>query len=377
MKKILIIIGTRPEAIKMAPVIKELQKNKKFFNLKICITGQHKKMLKQVLDFFEIKTHFDINVMKKNQSLENLTSKILTKIGFVIENLKPQLVLVHGDTTTTLAASLACYYKKITVCHVEAGLRTGNLYSPWPEEINRKLTSHIAKIHFSPTKLAKKNLKLEGIDEKNIIVTGNTVIDSLLFTKKKILKSNLIKKRLKKKFSFLEGNKKVILVTGHRRENFGTDFINIFKALKYIALNNKKIIIVYPIHLNPKVLLPAKKMLGKIPNIFLIQPEDYLSFVYLMNKSYLIVSDSGGIQEEAPSLGKPVLVTRNTTERPEALKAGTAKLVGTNTRNIIKNVQGLLKNKNNYNKMSKSHNPYGNGLAAKKIINYLKLLKKL
>lgn len=375
MKKILVIIGTRPEAIKMAPVIKELRRNKRFFNLKICITGQHKKMLNQVLDFFEIKADFDINVMKKNQSLESLTSKILTKIGSVIQNSKPDLVLVHGDTTTTLAASIACYYKKVTVCHVEAGLRTGNIYSPWPEEINRKLTAQIAKIHFSPTELAKKNLKLEGVDKKNIIVTGNTVIDSLLFTKKKILKSDLIKKKLKKKFSFLDNNKKIILVTGHRRENFGKDFTNIFKALRYVALNNKKISIVYPIHLNPKVLLPAKKMLGKISNIFLIKPEDYLSFVYLMNRAYIIVSDSGGIQEEAPSLGKPVLVTRNTTERPEALKAGTARLVGTNTKKIIKNIEDLLNNKDNYNKMSKSHNPYGQGIAAKKITKYLKLLK--
>jgi UDP-N-acetylglucosamine 2-epimerase (non-hydrolysing) len=375
MKKILVIIGTRPEAIKMAPVIKELRRNKRFFNLKICITGQHKKMLNQVLDFFEIKADFDINVMKKNQSLESLTSKILTKIGSVIQNSKPDLVLVHGDTTTTLAASIACYYKKVTVCHVEAGLRTGNIYSPWPEEINRKLTAQIAKIHFPPTELAKKNLKLEGVDKKNIIVTGNTVIDSLLFTKKKILKSDLIKKKLKKKFSFLDNNKKIILVTGHRRENFGKDFTNIFKALRYVALNNKKISIVYPIHLNPKVLLPAKKMLGKISNIFLIKPEDYLSFVYLMNRAYIIVSDSGGIQEEAPSLGKPVLVTRNTTERPEALKAGTARLVGTNTKKIIKNIEDLLNNKDNYNKMSKSHNPYGQGIAAKKITKYLKLLK--
>lgn len=372
MKKILIIIGTRPEAIKMAPVIKEIKKNKKFFNLKICITSQHKKMLKQVLDFFEIKTHFDIGVMRKNQSLEDLTSKILLRIGDIIHKIKPDLVMVHGDTTTTFASSLACYYKKVDVCHIEAGLRTGNIYSPWPEEINRKLTAQIAKIHFSPTQLAKRNLRSEGIDKKNIIVTGNTVIDSLLFTQKKILKTSSIKNRLNKKFSYLDNGKKIILVTGHRRENFGKDFRNIFKALKYIALNNKNICIVYPIHLNPKVLLPAKKILGKIPNIFIIQPEDYLSFVYLMNRSYLIVSDSGGVQEEAPSLGKPVLVTRKNTERPEALKAGTARLVGTNTTNIIKNIEELLHNKKSYNKMSKSHNPYGQGVAAKKIIKNLK-----
>ena len=372
MKKILIIIGTRPEAIKMAPVIKEIKKNKKFFNLKICITSQHKKMLKQVLDFFEIKTHFDIGVMRKNQSLEDLTSKILLRIGDIIHKIKPDLVMVHGDTTTTFASSLACYYKKVDVCHIEAGLRTGNIYSPWPEEINRKLTAQIAKIHFSPTQLAKRNLRSEGIDKKNIIVTGNTVIDSLLFTQKKILKTSSIKNRLDKKFSYLDNGKKIILVTGHRRENFGKDFRNIFKALKYIALNNKNICIVYPIHLNPKVLLPAKKILGKIPNIFIIQPEDYLSFVYLMNRSYLIVSDSGGVQEEAPSLGKPVLVTRKNTERPEALKAGTARLVGTNTTNIIKNIEELLHNKKSYNKMSKSHNPYGQGVAAKKIIKNLK-----
>jgi UDP-N-acetylglucosamine 2-epimerase (non-hydrolysing) len=372
MRKILLIFGTRPEAIKMASIIKELKKNKKFFNFKICITGQHKKMLKQVLEFFEIKPHFNINVMQKNQSLESLTSKILTRTSNIIKKIKPDLVLVHGDTTSTLASSLACYYNKTKVSHIEAGLRTGNIYSPWPEEINRKLTAQISEINFSPTAFAKKNLISEGIDKNKIFITGNTVIDALLFTKDKITKSKSIKKKLEKKFTFLDSKKKLILVTGHRRENFGKDFNNIFKAIKYIALNNQDINIIYPTHLNPKVLVPAKKILGKISNIFLVEPLDYVSFVYLMNKSYLIISDSGGVQEEAPSLGVPVLVTRKNTERPEAINAGTAKLVGTNTNEIIKNVKQLLKNKVIYKKMTKSHNPYGNGNAAKKIVNYLK-----
>ncbi|MDC0853689.1 UDP-N-acetylglucosamine 2-epimerase (non-hydrolyzing) [Candidatus Pelagibacter sp.] len=375
MKKILLIFGTRPEAIKMISIIKELKKNKKFFNFKICVTGQHKKMLKQVLDFFEIKPHFNINVMQKDQSLESLTSKILKRTSKIIKRTKPDLVLVHGDTTSTLATSLACYYNKTKVAHVEAGLRTGNIYSPWPEEINRKLTAQISEINFSPTLISKKNLISEGIDKKKIFITGNTVIDALLLAKDKIIKSQSIKKNLKKKFSFLDDKKKLILVTGHRRENFGNDFNNIFKAIKYIALNNQDINIIYPTHLNPKVLLPAKKILGKISNVFLVEPLDYISFIYLMNKSYLIISDSGGVQEEAPSLGVPVLVTRKNTERPEALNVGTAKLVGTNPNIIIRNVNELLENKKIYRKMTKSHNPYGNGYAAKKIIHYLKKIK--
>ena len=372
MKKILLVFGTRPEAIKMISIIKELKNNKKFFNYKICVTGQHKKMLKQVLDFFEIKPHFNINVMQKNQSLESLTSKILKRTSNIIKRVKPDIVLVHGDTTSTLATSLACYYNKTKVGHVEAGLRTGNIYSPWPEEINRKLVAQISEINFSPTLIAKKNLISEGIDKKKIHITGNTVIDALLLTKNKIIKSKSIKKKLEKKFSFLNSKKKLILVTGHRRENFGKEFNNIFKAIKYIAINNQDINIIYPTHLNPKVLLPAKKILGKISNIFLVQPLDYLSFVYLMNRSYLIISDSGGVQEESPSLGVPVLVTRKNSERPEALNIGTAKLVGTNPNTIINNVKELLNNKKIYRKMIKFNNPYGNGKAAKKIIHYLK-----
>jgi UDP-N-acetylglucosamine 2-epimerase (non-hydrolysing) len=372
MKKILLIFGTRPEAIKMISIIKELKKNKKFFNFKICVTGQHKKMLDQVLDFFEIKPHFNINVMQKNQSLESLTSKILIRTSNIIKRIKPALVIVHGDTTSTLSTSLACYYNKIKVAHVEAGLRTGNIYSPWPEEINRKFTAQISEINFSPTLIAKRNLISEGVDKNKIFVTGNTVIDALLLTKNKINKSKSIKKKLEKKFSFLDRKKKLILVTGHRRENFGKEFKNIFKAIKYIAMNNQDVNIIYPTHLNPKVLLPAKKILGKISNIFLVEPLDYVSFVYLMNRSYLIISDSGGVQEEAPSLGVPVLVTRKNTERPEAINAGTAKLVGTNPNIIIKNVEDLLNNKKIYRTMTKSHNPYGNGNAAKTIIHYLK-----
>jgi UDP-N-acetylglucosamine 2-epimerase (non-hydrolysing) len=374
MKKILIIIGTRPEAIKIAPIIKELKNNKNFFSFKVCATGQHKKMLKQALNFFNIVPDFNINVMKKNQRLEELTSKILIGVSKVLEKYHPDMVIVHGDTTTTLAASLAAYYKKIDICHIESGLRTQNIYSPWPEEINRKLTSHLAKFHFSPTINSKKNLILENINSKYIKVTGNTVLDSLLFTKKIILSSDLIKKKLDKKFFYLDYSKKIILVTGHRRENFGAQFKNILKALKYIADKNKDILIIYPVHLNPKILIPVKKILNKIPNIFLVKPEDYLSFVYLMSRAYIIVTDSGGIQEEAPSLGKPVLVIRNTTERPEGVKAGNAKLVGTNTKSIIKNIEDLLFYKKNYLKMCKTHNPYGNGDAGKKIIEHLKSL---
>ena len=371
-KKILIIFGTRPEAIKVFPVINELNKNKKYFDLKICLTGQHKQMLNQVLDFFEIKPHININVMRKNQNLEELTSNIITKISSVIKKIKPDLVLVHGDTTSSFAASIASFYNKVKVAHIEAGLRTNNLYSPWPEEINRSLISKIAQIHFAPTLIAKKNLEIEGINRSKIIVTGNTVIDSLFITSNKIFKLNSIKKRLEKKFSYIKKNKRMILVTGHRRENFEKDFENIFKALKYVAERNKEIIIIYPVHLNPKVLLPAKKILGKVKNIKLIKPLDYISFIYLMHRSYLIITDSGGIQEEAPSLKIPVLVTRKNSERPEALKIGSAKLVGTNSKIIIKNIFKLLNNKREYKKMIIYNNPYGNGKAAKKIVNFLK-----
>ena len=371
-KKILIIFGTRPEAIKMFPVINELNKNKKYFDFKICLTGQHKQMLKQVLDFFKIKPHLNIKVMKKNQSLENLTSNIIKKIGIVIKKIKPDLILVHGDTTSSLATALASYYNKVKVAHIEAGLRTNNLYSPWPEEINRSLISKIAQIHFAPTQIAKKNLKNEGIDKSKILVTGNTVIDTLLIASNKVFKSKNIMRKLEKKFSYIKKNKRIILVTGHRRENFGKDFVNIFKSLKYIAEKNKNIIIIYPVHLNPKVLIPANKILGKVTNIKLIKPLDYISFIYLMHKSYLIVTDSGGIQEEAPTLKIPVLVTRKNTERPEALKIGSAKLIGTNPKIIIKTINKLLNEKKSYKKMLSLYNPYGNGHAAKKIVNYLK-----
>jgi UDP-N-acetylglucosamine 2-epimerase (non-hydrolysing) len=370
MKKLLLIFGTRPEAIKLAPVLHQLKK-KKLFTFKVCITGQHKKLLTQVMKFFEIKSHFNLNVMTKNQSLYQLTNRIMVGVSNVLKKYKPDLVIVHGDTTTTLAASLASYYQKIDVCHIEAGLRTKNIYSPWPEEINRKLTSHLAKFHFAPTLNAKKNLLNENINSELIKVTGNTVLDSLLYTKKKIFSNKIIKQRLEKKFSFLGLNKKIILVTGHRRESFGKSFENVLNALKYIALKNKNISIIYPVHLNPNVYIPSKNILKNISNIFLVKPVDYLTFIYLMSRSYIIISDSGGIQEEAPSLGKPVLVTRNTTERTEAIKAGTAKLVGTNKIIIIKNVMNLLNSKKIYKKMSNNKNPYGNGHASKKIIEFL------
>jgi UDP-N-acetylglucosamine 2-epimerase (non-hydrolysing) len=370
MKKLLLIFGTRPEAIKMAPVIHQLKK-KKLFIFKVCVTGQHKKLLRQVMKFFEIKSHFNLNVMTKDQSLYQLTNRIMVGVSDVLKKYKPDLVIVHGDTTTTLAVSLASYYQKINVCHIEAGLRTNNIYSPWPEEINRKLTSHLAKFHFAPTISAKKNLLLENINSDLIKVTGNTVLDSLLFTKKKILSNKLIKNRLKKKFSFLGLNKRIILVTGHRRESFGKSFENVLNALKHIALKNKDISIIFPVHLNPNVYIPTNKILKNVPNIFLVKPVDYLDFVYLMSMSYIIISDSGGIQEEAPSLGKPVLVTRDITERVEAIKVGAAKLVGTSKMIIIKNIENLLNNKKIYKKMIKNKNPYGNGHASKKIIKYL------
>jgi UDP-N-acetylglucosamine 2-epimerase (non-hydrolysing) len=374
MKKILIIFGTRPEAIKMAPIINEFKKNKNVFSFKVCVTGQHKKMLRQVLDFFKIKPAFNLNLMVKNQSLEKLTCKILQRVSIILDEYKPDLVIVHGDTTTTFAASLAAFYKRIEICHIEAGLRTNNMYSPWPEEVNRKLTSHLAKFHFAPTYNSRKNLILENINSNFIKVTGNTVIDAFLLVHKKIFSTDLIKERFDKKYSFLNFNKKkIILVTSHRRENFGKEFENILNALRHIALKNKNISIIYPVHLNPKILIPAKKILSQISNIFLIKPVNYQEFVYLMTKSYIIVSDSGGIQEEASFIGKPVLITRNTTERPETIKKGTAKLIGTDKKDIISVVEKLLNNNKIYRKMSRSHNAYGDGYSSKKILAFLKL----
>ncbi len=373
-KKILVVFGTRPEGIKMIPLIKELSKNKKV-NLKVCITGQHREMLNQVLTLFEVKPDYDFNIMKTNQTLFELSSSILINIEKVLSEFNPDLVLVQGDTTTAFIVSLASFYKKNMVAHIEAGLRTGNLYAPWPEEANRRLISILASYHFAPTKISRDNLIKESINKNKIYVTGNTGIDTLFF----ILKKFKINKALRET-AFLQvqlagyhfnSAKRIILVTGHRRENFGDGFANISQALKLIAQKNIDVDIVYPVHLNPNVKDIMMQELDGINNIFLLKPLDYIPFIYLMNKSYLILTDSGGIQEEAPSLGKPVLVMREVTERPEAVKAGTVKIVGTSTQKIVNSVNKLLSNKKLYIKMAKSHNPYGDGSAAKKIVKII------
>ena len=371
--KILIVFGTRPEAIKMAPLVKELEKTKEFES-KVCITAQHREMLDQVLKIFDIKPDYDLNIMKPNQDLYDITSNILLGMKDVLNDFKPNLVLVHGDTTTTFATTLASFYQKIDVGHIEAGLRTGNIYSPWPEEANRKLTGVLAKYHFAPTLTAKENLLKENIKEKNIIITGNTVIDALFLALGKIKKNKKLQQEIFKKFSFPLSviDSKFILITGHRRENFGNGFINICESIRELAIKYPEINFIYPVHLNPNVQKPVNKILSNVSNIYLIEPLDYLPFVYLMSKSYLILTDSGGIQEEAPSLGKPVLVMRDTTERPEAVKAGTVKLVGTNKEKIIDEVSKLIEKKEEYKKMSQAYNPYGDGKSSKKIINFLK-----
>lgn len=371
MKQILLVFGTRPEAIKMAPLVLKLKEDKGFV-VKVCVTGQHREMLDQVLELFNIAPDFDLNLMKPNQTLSDITIGVLSGLGEIFNAWKPDVVLVHGDTATTFAASLAAYYHKIKVGHVEAGLRTGNIYSPWPEEANRKLTGSLANYHFAPTMSSKMNLQKENVPETDIIVTGNTVIDALLMAKSKINLDNGLKKIFEEKFSFLSQQKKIILVTGHRRENFGQGFLNICQALSDIATTYQDVQIVYPVHLNPNVQEPVQKILSNIDNIYLIEPQDYLPFVYLLDKSYLILTDSGGIQEEAPSLGKPVLVMRDTTERPEAVEAGTVKLVGTDVELIKNAVDSLLTNPQEYAKMSESHNPYGDGSACDKIVTYLK-----
>jgi len=368
--KILIIFGTRPEAIKMAPVIKKL-KEADIFNVKICVTAQHREMLDEVLKIFEMIPDYDLGIMKKNQDLYDITSNVLLGLKNVLNDFKPDLVMVHGDTTTTFSASLAAFYKKIDIAHIEAGLRSGNIYSPYPEEANRKMTSILAKYHFAPTLKAKENLVKEGLNEKNIIVTGNTVIDSLLWVIKKIENDSKLKEKILKRLNF-SFDSKFILVTGHRRENFGQGFLNICEALKEIALKHKDINIIYPVHLNPNVRGPVNKILQVIENIKLIEPLNYLEFVYLMSKSYLILTDSGGVQEEAPSLNKPVLVMRDTTERPEGIESGCLRLVGTDKRKIVKEVEKLLDDENEYKKMSKCKNPYGDGKASERIVKFLK-----
>ena len=376
MKKILIVFGTRPEAIKMAPLIKGFKKYPKLFDTKVCVTAQHREMLDQVLNLFEITPDYDLDIMKKNQDLYDVTASVLTKIKEVLRHEKPDIVFVHGDTTTTFSATLASYYQKIDVAHIEAGLRTGDIYSPWPEEANRKLTSCLTRYHFSPTALSKQNLIDENIDQKSIVVTGNTVIDALFLVLEKIKNNTNLKAKIdtilvNQKLDIQE-NRKIILITGHRRENFGEGFINICEALKEIALNNQDIDIIYPMHLNPNVREPVEKILSNTNNIFLIEPLGYEPFVYLMSKSYIILTDSGGIQEEAPSLGKPVLVMRDTTERPEAVKSGTVRLVGTQKEVIIEAVTKLINSTKEYDSMSQAMNPYGDGKSCEKIVEYFK-----
>ncbi|SFZ97909.1 UDP-N-acetylglucosamine 2-epimerase [hydrothermal vent metagenome] len=371
-KKNLIIFGTRPEAIKMAPLVKEFLKNTKDFDTKVCITAQHREMLDQVLDFFEITPDYDMNLMKPNQNLYTLTADIITGLKPILEDFKPDYVYVHGDTTTTMASSIAAFYSGAKVCHVEAGLRTFDKRSPFPEEVNRSVAGSICDYHFSPTSTSKENLLNENIQEENILITGNTVIDALQFSTKKVTQSTYKDKEISSLKNLIDSSKRLILVTGHRRENHGQGFIDICSALKEVAEKNSDVQIIYPVHLNPNVQKPVYELLADVENIKLIAPLSYPAFVWLMNKSYLIITDSGGVQEEAPSLGKPVLVMRDTTERPEAVEAGTVLLVGTDKNKIVNNTQELLDNSTLYDAMTKLHNPYGEGNACEKIVKFIK-----
>jgi UDP-N-acetylglucosamine 2-epimerase (non-hydrolysing) len=409
MKKILLVFGTRPEAIKMAPLIKEFQKQPKQFEIKVCVTAQHREMLDQVLNLFEIEPEYDLNIMKAEQDLYDVTARVLLGMREVLKKAQPDLVLVHGDTSTSTAAALAAFYQQIPVGHIEAGLRTHNIYSPWPEEMNRQLTGRIATYHFAPTPLSKENLQTENISDEKITVTGNTVIDALYWVIEKMradksLDENVIKILIDfglpveklQSWKATEYNRKLVLITGHRRENFGQGFLNICEAIKELAETFPDVDFVYPMHLNPNVRKPIAQIFGENAviknqhnnnaetqssplggelegghNVYFIEPLDYLPFVYLMNNSYLVLTDSGGIQEEAPGLGKPVLVMRDTTERPEALDAGTVKLVGTNKQKIINEVSKLISNQVRYQQMAHANNPYGDGLACKRIVDSL------
>ena len=368
--KVLTVFGTRPEAIKMAPLIKALDADARF-DAKVCVTAQHREMLDQVLSLFEITPDYDLDLMRAGQTLNEITARILLKLKPVLQDFNPDVVLVHGDTATTFAASLVAYYEQILVGHVEAGLRTGNIYSPWPEEANRKLTGALTKFHFAPTNVSKQNLLDENISEENIVVTGNTVIDALLMIKEKIDEDSTLTSMLAEQMPFLDENKKLILVTGHRRESFGKGFENICEALARTAKKYPNAQILYPMHLNPNVRGPVNRILKNFENIYLIEPQEYLSFIYLMTKAHIILTDSGGIQEEAPSLGKPVLVMRDTTERPEAVEAGTVKLVGTDIDCITSSISELMDNTEAYQNMSFAHNPYGDGKACQRILDTL------
>lgn len=371
MLKTLCVFGTRPEAIKMAPVAIALA-NDTGIEARICVTGQHREMLDQVLNLFDLTPDFDLNIMKPSQDLTDVTVRILEGLRGVFADFVPDVVLVHGDTATTFATSLAAYYHRIPVAHVEAGLRTWDIYSPWPEEGNRKLTGALANLHFAPTATSQSNLLREGVAQSNVIVTGNTVIDALISVIDRLKSDPVLSAEAAKPFSFISSDRRIILVTGHRRESFGDGFERICKALAHIANAHPDVDIIYPMHMNPNVREPVNRILKGINNVYLIEPLDYLPFVYLMERSYLILTDSGGIQEEAPSLGKPVLVMRDTTERPEALQAGTVKLVGTNEEVMIAEVEELLNSQEAYDKMSFAHNPYGDGNASGRIVETLK-----
>lgn len=383
MQKIMLVFGTRPEAIKMAPLIKEFQKYPDQFQTIVCVTGQHREMLDQVLHIFDIHPDYDLNIMKQGQDLYDVTARVLTGMREVLQDARPDLVLVHGDTTTSTAAALAAFYQQIPVGHIEAGLRTHNIYSPWPEEMNRQITGRIATWHFSPTSLSKKNLLSEGIEENRITVTGNTVIDALYHVVSQIKNKDDLRQQLTNELERAgykitrlseQSNRKLVLITGHRRENFGEGFIAMCKAIKTLALKYPETDFVYPMHLNPNVRKPIQEVFGDthLPNMFFIEPLEYLPFVYLMELSTIVLTDSGGIQEEAPGLGKPVLVMRDTTERPEALDAGTVKLVGTDFIRILEETSRLLESQVYYDQMSKAVNPYGDGLACQRIITQIR-----
>ena len=375
MKKILLVFGTRPEAIKMAPLVNAFQKDTEHFETRVCVTAQHRQMLDQVLEVFGITPEYDLNIMAPNQDLYDITAKVLMGLREVLKDFRPDTVLVHGDTTTSMAASLAAFYMQIPVGHVEAGLRTYNMLSPWPEEMNRQVTDRICTYYFAPTEQSKKNLLQENIDEKKIFITGNTVIDALLMAVDIISSTSGMEEKIAKEFQekgYTVGNREYILVTGHRRENFGEGFLHICKAIKELAALHPDMDIVYPVHLNPNVQKPVYELLSGVDNVYLISPLDYLPFIYAMQHSTLLLTDSGGVQEEAPSLGKPVLVMRDTTERPEAVEAGTVKLVGTDAEAIVSNVTALLQDKEMYKRMSETHNPYGDGQACERIMAALR-----
>lgn len=375
MKKILLVFGTRPEAIKMAPLVKALQKDTVHFETRVCVTAQHRQMLDQVLEVFEITPEYDLNIMAPNQDLYDITSKVLLGLRDVLRDFHPDVVLTHGDTTTSMAASLAAFYQQIPVGHVEAGLRTYNMLSPWPEEMNRQVTDRISTYYFAPTEMSRQNLLNENIEDKKISVTGNTVIDALLMAVDIIAHKSDVKERIHEELcakGYTVGNRPYILVTGHRRENIGDGFLHICRAIKEVASSHPELDIVYPVHLNPNVQKPVYELLSGLENVYLISPLDYLPFIYAMQHSILLLTDSGGIQEEAPSLGKPVLVMRDTTERPEAVEAGTVKLVGTDADAIVSNVEELLLNKEVYRQMSETHNPYGDGKACERIMAILR-----